>query len=75
MINVQWLGVYSVDDYQLYSLGYYSGVVFGEGIVYGEVYCIDVLMLVELDVLCIKGGEYVCYLIQMFYGSVWMYVY
>lgn len=44
----------------MYSLGYYSGVVLGNGMVYGEVYCIDNVMLVEFDVLCIRGGEYVC---------------
>lgn len=75
MINVQLLGDFSIDNYQLYSLGYYLGVVLGNGIVYGEVYCIDNVMLVEFDVLCIRGGEYVCQLIQMLYGSVWMYVY
>lgn len=75
MTNGQWLGDFSVENYQLYSLGHYPGVVPGEGTVAGEVYRIDASTLAELDALRTKGGEYARHLIQTPYGSAWMYVY
>lgn len=75
MTNAQWLGDYSVENYQLYSLGHYPGAVSGEGTVAGEVYRIDASTLAELDALRTKGGEYARHLIQTPYGSAWMYVY
>lgn len=75
MTNAQWLGDHSVENYQLYSLGHYPGVVPGDGSVFGEVYRIDATTLAELDALRTKGGEYIRQLIQTPYGSAWMYVY
>ncbi|WP_034492880.1 gamma-glutamylcyclotransferase family protein [Buttiauxella agrestis] len=75
MTNAQWLGEHHVENYALYSLGHYPGVVPGEGSVMGEVYRIDASTLSELDALRTKGGEYKRQLIQTPYGSAWMYVY
>ncbi|GDX07453.1 gamma-glutamylcyclotransferase [Buttiauxella sp. A111] len=75
MTNAQWLGEHHVENYALYSLGHYPGVVPGEGAVVGEVYRIDASTLSELDALRTKGGEYKRQLIQTPYGSAWMYVY
>ena len=75
MTNAQWLGDHRVENYTLYSLGHYPGVVPGEGTVVGEVYRIDASTLSELDALRTKGGEYKRQLIQTPYGSAWMYVY
>ncbi|AYN27816.1 gamma-glutamylcyclotransferase [Buttiauxella sp. 3AFRM03] len=75
MTNAQWLGDHHVDNYALYNLGHYPGVVPGEGSVVGEVYRIDASTLSELDALRTKGGEYKRQLIQTPYGSAWMYVY
>ena len=44
MTNAQLLGDFSIDNYQLYSLGHYPGAVPGNGTVHGEVYRIDNLM-------------------------------
>lgn len=41
MTNAQLLGDFSIDNYQLYSLGHYPGAVPGNGTVHGEVYRID----------------------------------
>ena len=38
MTNAQLLGDFSIDNYQLYSLGHYPGAVPGNGTVHGEVY-------------------------------------
>jgi gamma-glutamylcyclotransferase (GGCT)/AIG2-like uncharacterized protein YtfP len=75
MTNAQWLGEHHVENYALYSLGHYPGVVPGEGSVVGEVYRIDASTLSELDALRTKGGEYKRQLIRTPYGSAWMYVY
>ena len=75
MTNAQWLGDHHVENYALYNLGHYPGVVPGEGSVVGEVYRIDASTLSELDALRTKGGEYKRQLIQTPYGSAWMYVY
>ncbi|OAT27705.1 uncharacterized UPF0131 family protein [Buttiauxella brennerae ATCC 51605] len=75
MTNAQWLGDHHVENYALYSLGHYPGVVPGEGAVAGEVYRIDASTLSELDALRTKGGEYKRQLIQTPFGSAWMYVY
>ncbi len=75
MTNAQLLGAFSIEGYQLYSLGHYPGAVPGEGSVYGEVYRIDASTLAELDDLRTQGGEYKRQLIQTPYGSAWMYVY
>jgi len=75
MTNAQWLGEHHVENYALYSLGHYPGVVPGEGAVLGEVYRIDASTLSELDALRTKGGEYKRQLIRTPYGSAWMYVY
>lgn len=37
MTNAQLLGDFSIDNYQLYSLGHYPGAVPGNGTVHGEV--------------------------------------
>jgi len=75
MTNAQWLGDHHVENYELYSLGHYPGVVPGEGSVSGEVYRIDASTLSEIDALRTVGGEYKRQLIQTPYGSAWMYVY
>ena len=75
MTNAQLLGDFSIDNYQLYSLGHYPGAVPGNGTVHGEVYRIDNATLAELDALRTRGGEYARQLIQTPYGSAWMYVY
>ena len=49
MTNAQLLGDFSIDNYQLYSLGHYPGAVPGNGTVHGEVYRIDNATLAELD--------------------------
>ena len=59
--NAQLLGDFSIDNYQLYSLGHYPGAV--------------PATLAELDALRTRGGEYARQLIQTPYGSAWMYVY
>lgn len=46
MTNAQLLGDFSIDNYQLYSLGHYPGAVPGNGTVHGEVYRIDNATLV-----------------------------
>ena len=51
MTNAQLLGDFSIDNYQLYSLGHYPGAVPGNGTVHGEVYRIDNATLAELDAL------------------------
>lgn len=38
MTNAQLLGDFSIDNYQLYSLGHYPGAVPGNGTVHGEFY-------------------------------------
>ena len=75
MTNAQWLGDFSVENHQLYSLGHYPGAVPGNGSVLGEVYRIDASTLGELDALRTAGGEYKRQLIQTPYGGAWMYVY
>lgn len=75
MTNAQWLGDFSVENYQLYNLGHYPGAVPGEGSVFGEVYRVDAAIMSELDALRTTGGEYSRQLIQTPYGSAWMYVY
>ena len=75
MTNAQLLGNYTIENYQLYSLGHYPGAVPGNGTVHGEVYRIDNATLAELDALRSRGGEYARQLIQTPYGSAWMYVY
>lgn len=75
MTNGQWLGDFSVDNYQLFSLGHYPGAIPGDGVVQGEVYRIDAATLAELDALRTARGEYKRQLIQTPYGSAWMYVY
>ena len=72
MTNAQLLGDFSIDNYQLYSLGHYPGAVPGNGTVHGEVYRIDNATLAELDALRTRGGEYARQLIQTPYGSAWM---
>ena len=64
MTNAQLLGDFSIDNYQLYSLGHYPGAVPGNGTVHGEVYRIDNATLAELDALRTRGGEYARQLIQ-----------
>lgn len=59
----------------MYNLGYYLVVVFGDGIVYCEVYWINLFIMNELDELKSNIKDYWCELIQMFYGSVWIYFY
>ena len=75
MTNAQWLGDHQIPGYELYNIGFYPGVVPGEGAVYGEVYRIDAITLGELDALRTSGGEYKRQLIQTPYGSAWLYVY
>lgn len=75
MTNAQLLGNYTIENYQLYSLGHYPCAVPGNGTVQGEVYRIDNATLAELDALRTVGGEYARQLIQTPYGSAWMYVY
>ena len=55
MTNAQLLGDFSIDNYQLYSLGHYPGAVPGNGTVHGEVYRIDNATLAELDALRIRA--------------------
>ena len=55
MTNAQLLGDFSIDNYQLYSLGHYPGAVPGNGTVHGEVYRIDNATLAELDALRTRG--------------------
>ncbi len=69
MTNAQLLGDFSIDNYQLYSLGHYPGAVPGNGTVHGEVYRIDNATLAELDALRTRGGEYARQLIQTPYGE------
>lgn len=56
MTNALLLGNFSIDNYQLYSLGHYPGAVPGNGTVHGEVYRIDNATLAELDALRTRGG-------------------
>ncbi|CAK5469372.1 AIG2 family protein [Escherichia coli] len=56
MTNAQLLGDFSIDNYQLYSLGHYPGAVPGNGTVHGEVYRIDNATLVPNLMPCAPGA-------------------
>ncbi|WP_332834352.1 gamma-glutamylcyclotransferase family protein [Escherichia coli] len=72
MTNAQLLGDFSIDNYQLYSLGHYPGAVPGNGTVHGEVLSLlTTPRWPNLIALRTRGGEYARQLIQTPYGSAW----
>jgi len=78
LAGARYLGEAKVSGFKMYDLGWYPGIVPGEGLVHGELYEVDLKTLLLLDEVEAEGEEYdrrLCEVITEDGRKTWAFVY